>query len=136
MTNSQIMAKYAALQADIETLSSQLTETLGADLSHKNYPDTRTWREALDAHDAQVREQTKALRQKEFQLNQLSKDLVSFALSLLSLTELPAADICQQLKCSEETASVLQRLVVDQSSCLSSIDSPRSISTEPVSFPG
>lgn len=136
MTNLEVLTEHAQLRAEIKLLSSQMAENMRLDLKPEDYPDTRSWMNAVKANSAKIEEQTKAIREKEMRLHELNQALVSLSLALLNLVELPHAEICQQLQCSAEIASVLQDFVALNFTGLPCVEMPRNKPTEPVPFPG
>lgn len=111
MSNTQLLNEYARLQAELLSLRAQFEANYRSLPKQEDFPDGSDFLKALRARTERSQTISQAEAETANKIAALDQALISLALSLLKLADLPAAEIHQQLNCSGDVSSLLQSFV-------------------------
>lgn len=111
MSNSQLLTEYARLQAELLSLRAEFEANYRSLPKEEDFADASARLIALRARTERSQTISQAENEIANKIAALDQALISLALSLLKLADLPSAEIHQQLNCSGDVSAVLQSLV-------------------------
>jgi hypothetical protein len=111
MSNSQLLTDYSRLQAELLSLRAQFEANYRALPKKEDFPDDSAFLKALRARTERSQTISQAEAETANKVELLKQELISLALSLLKLADLPSAEIHQQLNCAGDASSGLKRFV-------------------------